>query len=302
MRVPNSLLASQFSAQMSQVSDRLSQLQTEVSSGLRIQAPSDDPNAAVLASSLQSGLAHITQYQSNVSSAKSWLTMSESALGQITSQLQQARTLALQGANPQSSESLQALATQINNISSSIMGTANTSDGSHYIFAGYKTTTVPFSQDPTTGVVSYAGDSGKINTQIGESVSVQQNADGATIFNMGGAADSSTPDVFTTLSSLATAVQSGNTAAIQTGIQDLDKDASRINVISAQTGDNLQQLTLASNQLQQNQDTLTSLLSDTQDTDMATAATQLSQEQYLLQAASYVASTLTQAGLLNYLR
>src|ERR1700759_624890 len=78
---------------------RLSALQQQLSSGRQITKPSDDPTGTVSALQLRSQLKQIGQYQASATDALGWLTTVDSAYASITSQLQQVRTLVLQGMN-----------------------------------------------------------------------------------------------------------------------------------------------------------------------------------------------------------
>jgi flagellar hook-associated protein 3 FlgL len=136
---------------------------------------------------------------------------------------------------------------------------------------------------------------------IADDTSVQTNTSGAQLFNMNGSADSSLPDVFTTLDQLAQAVTNGDETGIQSGISQLAQQTARVTQLAANTGMVTQQVTSASNQLTQSSSTMTTALSNIQDTDLPSVVVNLQEQQNALQAMSYVASTLSQGGLLSYL-
>ena len=103
MRISDSALFNITNNQLSQTSARISTLETEISSGLQIQQPSDNPSGAVQVAQLQDGLAQISQYQTTATQATSWLNTEDSTLQAIQSTISQANSLAVEGANPQSS-------------------------------------------------------------------------------------------------------------------------------------------------------------------------------------------------------
>src|SRR6185437_9369880 len=78
---------------------RLSALQQQLSSGRQITKPSDSPTGTVSALQLRSQLKQLAQYQTSATDALGWLTTVDSAYASIGNQLQQVRTLVVQGMN-----------------------------------------------------------------------------------------------------------------------------------------------------------------------------------------------------------
>lgn len=300
MRVPYGFMASSIGQQLSTASDRLAQLQQQVTSGLRIQHPSDDPLGAVHAASLQAGLDRIQQYQDTITSANTWLKSEDSTLTSITNTVQQINTIAQQANNSIPTSDRTTLVDQIEQWRTSLVQLANTNDGTHYIFGGFQTTTTPFTD--AAGTVTYHGDNGAIKYAISDSNTLQINHSGAEVFNIGGAADPSMPDLFTTISNLETSITNNDQAGLQTGLSNMSKYLTNLSTLNGQTGIREQQATLANNQLTLSNTVLTEMLSNTQDVDITQAAVQLKEQQNVYQAASYVASTLSNGGLLSYLR
>lgn len=299
MRVPDALRSQLLGDQLSSVASRMSTLQTEVASGIRIQRPSDDPGGALRATNLRTGLAQVAQYQGTVRDSQTWLKSEDVALGNIQDTVRQIRVVALQGANPLPAEARQTLALQVDTLTKTLMQSANSTDGLQFLFAGHKTMVAPFSGTP--GAVVYNGDAGTRNVSIGEGMTLQLNHGGAEVFNMGGAADPSLADLFTTMSSLSTAVKNGDQAGIQTALQDIDKHAARITSLRAETGTRLQQVNLASDRLTQSNLVLTDLLSNTESSDITQALVELKTQENVYQAATYVSSTIGKEGLLQWL-
>ncbi|HEY3418641.1 MAG TPA: hypothetical protein VGM23_17330, partial [Armatimonadota bacterium] len=83
MRVTNIMMANSVSEQLALSGDRLTRLQTDVASGVRIHRPSDDPDGALRATRLRTGLNYISNYQTAAKSANMWLKGEDVALGQM---------------------------------------------------------------------------------------------------------------------------------------------------------------------------------------------------------------------------
>ena len=302
MRITDNLLAQQFIARIDQVNEKITQDQTEISSGLRIQSPSDDPAGTVRAAALTSSLSQLTQTTQVATQAQSWLSEEDSTLSQIYTQLQQANTLALQAANPQGTQTSDALATQVDAINSSVLQLANTQFDGSYLFAGYKTNTAPFTE--TNGTVGYNGDTGVKTVTVGTDETLTLSHPGTAVFGVpaaGATPDPANPSVFTTLSNLSAAIRSGAQSTIQTCLGQLQTQMTNLGNVQAETGTREQQVTLLSNYTAQQQTNLTTALSNTQDADIAQVVIDLQQQQNTYQATTYVTSLLGKEGLLQWL-
>jgi flagellar hook-associated protein 3 FlgL len=104
-------------------------------------------------------------------------------LTQVQSALQSLRDLALEAnSGTESSQDLSAIATQATQIQSSLLGLANTQDGSgDYIFGGFATQTQPFTLTATGA--TYNGDQGQRQVQIAAGQSVVVGDNGDLVFN-----------------------------------------------------------------------------------------------------------------------
>lgn len=78
--------------------------------------------------------------------------------------LQRTRELAVQGANGTLTQAdMQKMANEIEQLKAQMIQVGNTQYNGRYIFAGFKTTTQPFSEDNN----SYNGDNGLIEFEVG---------------------------------------------------------------------------------------------------------------------------------------
>jgi len=84
---------------MSSQEAKLAKLQQQLSSGLRVSAPADDPAAAVRVLDLEGTIAKTTQHQSNISTVRGRLNLEESALQTSDNILSRAKELTMQGMN-----------------------------------------------------------------------------------------------------------------------------------------------------------------------------------------------------------
>ena len=99
MRVSNDTLRSAFLAALDDARRRVVETQQQVSTGLRINSPSDDPVAAARVAHLDASLSRLDQYQANAIFARNQLGLEEESLGEAMGDLQRIRELTLQANN-----------------------------------------------------------------------------------------------------------------------------------------------------------------------------------------------------------
>jgi len=112
----------------------------ELSTGVALTQPSDDPTGIVDATSLKQSKAACKQYLDNLTVAKEYLTALDDCSQQISDQLTHARQIAEQAATETSDAEARAIAAdEIQSIIESVLEVANTTVRGNYIFAGYNT-------------------------------------------------------------------------------------------------------------------------------------------------------------------
>jgi len=183
MRVTQSLNQAQFLAAMTQLESNLSKTQNSISTNLAFNTPSQNPVAAGSVNNYDQALAQSQQYDSNSNSAQTRLSIEDTALSQVQTQLQSLRDLALQANNSSvSSQDRTAIATQAAQIQNSLLSLANTQDGNgEYIFGGFSTNTQPFALTPSGA--SYSGDQGQRQVQIAAGQTIADGDNGDSVFN-----------------------------------------------------------------------------------------------------------------------
>jgi flagellar hook-associated protein 3 FlgL len=183
MRVSNDTLRSAFLAALDDARRRVVETQQQVSTGLRINSPSDDPVAAARVAHLDASLARLDQYQANATFARNQLGLEEESLNQAIDYLQRIRELTLQANNASmSAADRHVIATEIRQHRDALLTLANTTDvDGRHLFAGYSEATTPFTIGAGGNVV-YNGDQGQRTLQISDSRFVAINDSGADVF------------------------------------------------------------------------------------------------------------------------
>jgi flagellar hook-associated protein 3 FlgL len=162
---------------------RVLQTQEQVSTGLRVNSPSDDPVAAARVAHLDASLSRLDQYRANAGFARNQLGLEEEAVSEVIGTLQRVRELMLQANNASASSGDRGvIAAEIRQHRNALLGVANTTDvDGRYLFGGYRESTTPFTIAPGGNVV-YNGDQGQRTLQISDSRFVAVNDSGADVF------------------------------------------------------------------------------------------------------------------------
>lgn len=133
-------------------------VQTQLSSGKRINSPADDPLGAADITSIRAGLSQFEQFKENQGHARYLLNLGESALTQVVRAVQDVQEkLVAAGNGGYGDTERQALATDLEGILGRMVGLANSGDGAGgYLFAGSRENVQPFAQSALT--VGFSGD------------------------------------------------------------------------------------------------------------------------------------------------
>jgi flagellar hook-associated protein 3 FlgL len=269
----------------------------EVATGKRVTVPSDDPAAS--ANMVQNTIetANVDQYTQNVSTMLSMVQTADSSLGSVVTSLTQAVSLGTEGANGTiNGSNLQAIATQVQGILQSVVAQANTSYQGTYLFGGTETTTAPYTASSSSSSgYAYNGNDAVNSVAVGDDMNVQVNLPGSQIFS------NSSGDVLGSLSSLVTALQSGNATTIGNVTTAVSAALSNVSEQRVFYGNAESQLNSQETYLQQETVNLTSQQTSLVDIDEAQAATDLSQAETANNAAEAAAAKVLPDTLLNYL-
>ncbi|MBD3332320.1 flagellar hook-associated protein 3 [candidate division GN15 bacterium] len=166
MRVTNQMVNNTVVFNMQRSLQRFMKLQTEMSSGRRINKPSDDPLGTLRDLSYRGELAKIDQYRANINGALNWTNNYDGLLADVTQKLSRAKELATTMADEfPDADAREGTAEEIRGIFNGLLTSANAELEGKYIFSGYKT-----SQEAlvaTANGVVYNGNAGLTEIAIG---------------------------------------------------------------------------------------------------------------------------------------
>jgi flagellar hook-associated protein 3 FlgL len=270
----------------------------ELSTGKRVNTPSDDPTAAAQEVQNVAATADAAQYEQNISSTQSMLQSASSALSSVVTNLTDSISQGVEAANGTMTAAQQTqMASTISGIRDQIISLANTSVQGVYLFGGTASSEPPFklNSDPTTGV-TYSGNSGTNTVPVGSDQTVQTNVPGDQIFS------SSSGNVMQSLTDLITALQSNSTSGIETATSEVQSALSTVSLQQEYYGSATDQLTSDNTSLQSETVSLQSQENNLVGANVASVATDLTLTQTSEQAALEAIAKVAPMSLLNYLQ
>ncbi len=283
-------------AALNQAETQAQRDELEIATGRSVNVPSDNPAASALEVQNNDEATFNAGYLQNVTTVNGQLSAADSALASVTTALQRAITLGVQGATGTLSDADRAaIAQELQGIQSQVISLANTSYQGNYLFAGTATGAPPYaasSTDPSG--VTWSGNSEVNQVSIGSGYQLEINQPGSQLFS------ASSNNVFLALNNLIQAVQSDTN--IDTAVGAMDSASSYLSAQRVFYGNAMNQvqsqttyLNTAKQQIAQQDNSLVGV-------DLATAATNLSTAQADTQATLAAISKFSQMSLFDYLR
>ena len=197
----------------------LAKYQQQISSGKRLEVPSDDPTAAVGAVKEHTEIGTLDQFTQSADSANSRLTVIDTVLSDVINKLTQAQaTTASAMGNTATAQQRISAADDLAGIRDSLYASFNTMFRGTYLFGGTDTTHAPYVQNPDGSIGAYLG-----TRRRSRSMSTVRRRCRSPTTPMRITRGADATDVFGVLQNLIADVQSGNQANMQTGMDALKR-------------------------------------------------------------------------------
>jgi flagellar hook-associated protein 3 FlgL len=274
MRVTNMYMVNLAQQADAKNQSTVAQLSQEVSSGLAVAKPSDDPvkwmeaQREKVRSAINDGTGEALQ------SGIEKLTATDGALSTLSGLVAQAQSLAVEGASANITSDARANeAQQVNGLLQSVLAAANTKDvDGTYLLSGTLVATQPY--EPTG---NYQGN--------GSSISINSSASGTSQATISG---SSLQAMIETIGDLGTALTNNDTTGIQTALGNLNTAVTQLSTTRAQVGGMMASLQSAQTAQTSLQTSLTESISNYTEADAVQSASSLAQASTVLQVSQSV--------------
>jgi flagellar hook-associated protein 3 FlgL len=282
MRVTGNRLIDISAAATSRNQSRVADLTDEMSSGLRVSTPSDDPSAWLAArrAELQRTLNEGTTQAMQLSRDR--LDQTDGALSTISQVVSQVRELAIEGSNDSIDATGRAgLSQQVQALFQSAVAAANAqSPDGEYLLAGAQSLTAPF--DTATG--AYTGDSATRAVPTDDTATQIVRIAGSDLTAANGV------DVLPLLSKVASALTANDTTTLRGALTDLETAVKQMAATRTSAGNAMTVLDTAKTAHAQLEQTLTSEISNDVEADTVSTASDLAKASQALQVSQAVSA------------
>jgi flagellar hook-associated protein 3 FlgL len=289
MRVTNKMMADNVIAQLFRQREQMVRTQEHITTGKRVNRPSDDPVEISSILSHRKTISSLDQYSENISKAKLHINTVDDVLGMVTDLLRDAKDISFDTDPAMRAE----MAEQVAAIRDQVLQMANYQIDGKYLFSGDATQTAPYNS--TTWL--YNGDAGTKDTVIGENMQIAITADGRSVFGPDGA------NVFDVLNDLESALTAMPVVAtdITDQISNLDSAVDRISTVRARNAGVYQRLDATENHYNYFKVNVQDMLSNAEDADIAEAIVNFQVQQTTYESTLSTSSMIIQKSLIDFL-
>lgn len=295
-RVTQNMMNTQLLRNLNNNMTRMDNLQNQLSTGRRINKPSDDPVGISFSMRYRTELSSNEQYQSNVDAGLSWLSFSDTMMDQAGSVMQRVRELAVaasNGTNPQAA--LDTMKKEVDQLYEQMVDIGNSQFSGKYVFNGQLTDVKPYS---LANAETESTDDSLIEFEVGAGVRIPVNVLGDKIFGYPTDSD----NVFKAIKDFSTALAAGDFPAINASIGVLDSRMNKMLDVRSDIGAKTNRIELVEARLKDISLNVESLQSKTEDADMSIVITNLKTDENVYQASLAAGSKLIQPSLMDFLR
>ncbi|SEA39483.1 flagellar hook-associated protein 3 FlgL [Thalassobacillus cyri] len=300
MRVTQGMLTNNMLRHLSNSYDRMGKYQEQLSTGKKINRPSDNPVVAMKGMNYRTQLNEVQQFQRNLGEMHNWMENSDSAMDKATQAMQRVRELTVQASNGTYDQGQREnIAKEIGQLKDHMIDIANTKVNNKYIFNGNDTLNAPVdvseenppAADPSPFKVS--DNSGEVMIEISKGNSLKANIDPTKVFS---------GQLFADLQGLENALKGNDESKLNGYLDIIDDHINNIVDERADLGARMNRIELVEDRLAQQEITATRILSENEDADIEKVITELKTQESVHRAALGVGARIIQPTLMDFLR
>ncbi|UNL84787.1 flagellar hook-associated protein FlgL [Priestia koreensis] len=299
MRITQGMLSTNMLRNLSTSYERMGKYQDQLSTGKKINRPSEDPVIAMKGISYRRDLSQTEQYKANFSEAYNWIENSDAALDKATQAMQRIRELVVQASNDTYDTSQRgSIATEIDQLKEHLITIANTQVGDKYIFNGTKTLDAPIGADDKPNSTSGTEVQIELSKGIYMPVSIKTDA----VFTY----DAANPEkgLFSTLEKLSADLKDSTktNTDINKYLGALDTHINSMLNTRAELGARQNRIEMMEDRVDEQEVIAQRIVSDNEDADIERVITDLKTQESVHRAALGVGSRIIQPTLMDFLR
>lgn len=299
LRITDAPTSNTTATQIFAARQRIAEAQQQISTGKRINRPSDDPQGAAAVITLRTTQSEIDQMKRNAATASDLLLQTDSDINTFEGLIERARTLLVQGGSDiTSSDSKAIIATEIESLRTRMLALANSQRDGMYVFGGTRTSEPPY--NPTTAVPAATASSER-------KLRIEPTIPPATIgFRAEQIFSDATGTIFSALETTAAALRGtgdpvADRTAVLTGLDRMTSFTNRAGISRAMVGSQLSAAEAASQRLTEGSLAAERAVEIIEAADFAESAVRLTEGQTALQAIIQSRGSANRTSLIDYL-
>lgn len=306
LRVTSNMMNSQLMLNLNRNARSMNNTQLQLSTGRKVNKPSDDPVAMTYSLRYRTELNANDQYRSNVDSALSWLDYNDTAVGQVGDIIKRLKDLTIQASNstnPQ--EALTGIQTEVEQLKEQLIDIGNSKLNGKYIFNGQTYDKKPYDfpknanhLSDTSEANNIKTDPGTVNFIVGESVQLPINVTGDSIFGASGDDD----HLFVMIDRLTGALGTSDFDTISAQLDKLDTRMDKVLTVRAEIGAKTNRVELMAGRLEDMGINLTDLQSKAEDADYEKLIIQSKIQESIYNASLSVGAKIISTSLVDFMR
>lgn len=293
MRISTGYQFDSYSRDIRRTQSAFFEAQQQVTTGRRINKPSDDPLGTSLSLNMRTLRGNIEQYRENIKTAKGILGYTETALTESSTLTRRAYQLAVQAANGATGqEGREAMVSEINQLQQRVLNLANSRGPSgQYLFAGQRNDQPPFTIG-MAGIV-YNGDANNVVVETDPVNTMVVNTQGNPLYT----------NLYNQLETLKTNLMGGNVSAISgIDIANLQASQQAFDQARGAVGAKIRTIDDLTSHYDRRTDELTNGISDVEEVDYSEAILKYKQAEAAYTGALTVASQGFRQSLMDFIR
>lgn len=299
-RVTQGMMHTQLLRNLNSNMYRMDRLMEQMTSGRKINKPSDDPVGITFSLRYRTELDANAQYQSNADAALSWLEYTDMIMNQAVEMIHRFRELAIKAANDTNDDvSRRIIKSEMEELYDQMIQLGNSQFNGKYVFNGQLTDHKPYTTDEP---YNESTDDAYILFDIGAGVRVNVNVTGNQVF---GRPDEDT-NLFLVMRNLMDSFDPDNPDKSWEDMNDaigrLDQRLDSFLEIWADVGAKVNRIELSEDRLKDININLQTMKSNTEDADMALVLTNLKMAENVYQASLAGGARLITPSLIDFLR
>ncbi|WP_088009524.1 flagellar hook-associated protein FlgL [Indiicoccus explosivorum] len=288
MRVTQSMLSNNMLRNLSDSYSKMGKLQDQLTTGKKVNRPSDDPVVAMKGIGYRTQLDKVQQFQRNLGEAHSWLDSTDDTLDKVGSAIHRANELMISAADGTKTPQDRAMiAEEIKQLQEHVQDLANTKIGDKFIFSGTKTDT-PLSANGAIG--TDAAFDKPVEFEVFDGVTVQVNTNARQLFT----------DMNKTFDDMLTNLDTGEN--LDQSIGEVQGQLDSLLEMRANVGARQNRVELMENRLATQEIIATKQMSENENIDYEEVITEMITQESVHRAALSVGAKIIQPTLVDFLR